>query len=171
VSRTGQGAAKALIERLGLDGFAERVGVKVATVKRWLRDGLPASRQEDVDGAYARSERARKAAIKGAETRRLRKSREEIFREHNLLYPNGEPIDGHTAGTHAVLTQMLHRSDPAWLAFLELAEAEGRSERDAKREWYSPTTKKKPRKSPRKPKIGGRNKGRKKKGRNKGRKK
>jgi hypothetical protein len=162
------GAAKALIDRVGLDAFAERVGVTERTAQRWLRDGFPPSRREDVHEALERSDRARRAAITRAEnyrqqaieeqraaeaqaaarreawaTRRIINGREKILKERGLVYPNGETITGHTGRTHITLTQMLHRNDPAWREFLALAESNGRSERDAKNDWYSPPAKKK----------------------------
>lgn len=185
--RTGIGAAKALVQRLGLEKFAARVGVRETTVKRWLRDGLPASRQDDVREAYERSERARQAAVARAEqarereasarreaatraraqreawrTRRFREGREEILKEHGLVYPNGAAITGHTGRTHIALTAMLRNNDPAWLEFLAMAEGQGRTIREAKAEWYSPSAKKRPRPAgQRKRKNRGKSKGKK----------
>jgi hypothetical protein len=186
--RSGITAAKALARRLGVDGFASRVGVTEATARRWLRDGLPASRRDDVQGALERSERARQAALARAEQareeaarqelarekrnqrardlrqqRRFEDGRRQIFKDHGLTDHRGEPITGRQGlGPWSTLAAMMRKSDPAWIAFLEFAEANGRTERQAKNEWYSPKAKKKRGPKRRKPQIGKRkkNKGR-----------
>jgi hypothetical protein len=167
--RTGITAAKTLARRLGLEGFAERVGVTEATARRWLKDGPPERRKADVEGALARSERARQAALARAEQareeaarqelarerrnqrardlrqqRRFEEGRREIFKEHGLTDHRGEPITGRQGmGPWATLAALMRKSDPAWLEFLEFAESQGRTERQAKNAWYSPKVKKK----------------------------
>ena len=182
--RGGIGAVKALIRRVGLEEFARRVEITEATARRWLRDGPSASGREDVVEANARSERAIRAAETRAEhaeeerkaearraaarreawrTRRVDEGRETILRNEGLIFPNGLTITGRNGRTRTTLAEMLHRSDPAWIAFLELAERNGRTEKEAKYLWFSPNAKKK------KSKIGGRK--RKSNSRRKGRKK
>lgn len=192
--RSGITAAKALARRLGVDGFASRVGVTEATARRWLRDGLPASRRDDVQGAFERSERAHYAALARAEQareeaarqelarerrnqrardlrqqRRFEEGRREIFKEHGLTDHRGEPITGRQGlGPWSTLAAMMRKRDPAWIAFLEFAESQGRTEREAKNSWYSPKAKKKKGPGRRKPKGQKRKKN---KGRKKSRKK
>jgi hypothetical protein len=166
--RSATAVTRALAKRLGADALARRVGVTPATVQRWVRNGPPPSRQADVRAAYERSERARQAAAARAEAlrereraaarerqrrseaakegwrrRRVREGRAEILRESGKVDRKGEPITGRKGGDHFTLRRMIEKSEAAWRRFKELAEAEGRSLKEIKKEWFSPKAKKK----------------------------
>ena len=159
--------ARALEKRVGVEKLASRLDVSPRTVKRWLKDGIPKSRKDDVQAAWQRSERSRVSATRVWAERKVEESRSEIFKRHRLVDHAEEPITGETPGGHTTLVALIREEDPAWQEFVRAAEEHGL---DARNLWFSPEVKKKKgkkkKKKPSSPKnrIGkrGRKKGRKK---------
>jgi hypothetical protein len=140
--------ARALEKRVGVEKLASRLDVTPRTVKRWLRDGVPKSRKEDVQKAWTRSERSRVSATRVWAERKVEESRSEIFKRHRLVDHSEEPITGLTPGGHTTLVALIREEDPAWQEFVRAAEEHGL---DPRREWFSPKVnkpkgKKKPKK-------------------------
>jgi hypothetical protein len=131
--------ARALEKRVGAERLAERLDVSPRTVKRWLKEGVPASRRDDVQAAWSRSERSRVSAEHVWAERKVARSREEIFKRHRLVDHKEEPITGTDPGGHATLVALIREEDPAWQEFVRAAEGHGLSVRD---EWFSPKVKK-----------------------------
>lgn len=133
-------AAKALEKRVGADRLADRLDVSPRTIKKWLRDGVPSSRKEDVQAAWQRSERSRVSATRVWAERKVSEDRDAIFKRHRLVDHSEEPITGHTPGGHTALVALIREEDPAWQEFVRAAEEHGL---DARNLWFSPEVKKK----------------------------
>lgn len=69
---TASGLLAQLAERIKPSQLAKRFAIKVATLQRWLKRGIPPTKVARVELTYARSERSRKAAA-------TRKREREIF--------------------------------------------------------------------------------------------
>ena len=133
-------AARSLEKRVGAERLAERLDVTPRTVKRWLKDGVPPSRKDDVQVAWARSERSRISATRVWAERKVSEDRDIIFRRHRLVDHAEEPITGATPGGHTTLVALIREEDPAWQEFVRAAEEHGL---DPRKEWFSPAAKKK----------------------------
>ena len=132
--------ARALEKRVGVEKLASRLDVTARTVKRWLKDGIPKSRRDDVQAAWSRSERSRVSATRVWAERKISEDRETIFRRHRLVDHSEEPITGLTPGGHTTLVALIREEDPAWQEFVRAAEEHGLAWRDV---WFSPPVKKK----------------------------
>ena len=139
--------ARALEKRVGVEKLASRLDVSPRTVKRWLKDGIPKSRKDDVQAAWQRSERSRVSATRVWAERKVEESRSEIFKRHRLVDHAEEPITGLTPGGHTTLVALIREEDPAWQEFVRAAEEHGL---DPRSEWFSPKAKKKGKKKKRK---------------------
>ena len=139
--------ARALEKRVGVEKLASRLDVTPRTVKRWLKDGIPEKRKDDVQAAWQRSERSRVSATRVWAERKVEESRSEIFKRHRLVDHAEEPITGLTPGGHTTLVALIREEDPAWQEFVRAAEEHGL---DARNLWFSPEVKKKGKKKPRK---------------------
>jgi hypothetical protein len=158
---------RALEKRVGVERLASRLDVTPRTVKKWLKDGVPKSRQDDVQAAWTRSERSRVSATRVWAERKVAEDRETIFKRHRLVDYAEEPITGLTPGGHTTLVALIREEDPAWQEFVKSAEEHGL---DPRREWFSPASKKKGKKKKKKKPSSPKNRiG--KRGRKKGRKK
>ena len=132
--------ARALEKRVGVEKLALRLDVTPRTVKRWLKDGIPEKRKDDVQAAWQRSERSRVSATRVWAERKVSFEREEIFKRHRLVDHAEEPITGLTPGGHTTLVALIREEDPAWQEFVRASEEHGLGWRDA---WFSPAAKKK----------------------------
>ena len=132
--------ARALEKRVGVEKLASRLDVSPRTVKRWLKDGVPEKRKDDVQAAWQRSERSRVSATRVWAERKVEESRSEIFKRHRLVDHAEEPITGLTPGGHTTLVALIREEDPAWQEFVRASEEHGLGWRDA---WFSPAAKKK----------------------------
>ena len=139
--------ARALEKRVGAERLAERLDVSPRTIKKWLKDGIPEKRKDDVQAAWQRSERSRVSATRVWAERKVEESRSEIFKRHRLVDHAEEPITGLTPGGHTTLVALIREEDPAWQEFVRAAEEHGLGWRD---EWFSPKAKKKGKKKKRK---------------------
>ena len=132
--------ARALEKRVGVEKLAARLDVSPRTVKKWLKDGIPEKRKDDVQAAWQRSERSRVSATRVWAERKVEESRSEIFKRHRLVDHAEEPITGETPGGHTTLVALIREEDPAWQEFVRAAEEHGL---DARNLWFSPEVKKK----------------------------
>ncbi len=131
--------ARALEKRVGVEKLASRFDVTARTVKRWLKEGVPTSRRDDVQKAWTRSERSRVSATRVWAERKVAEDRETIFKRHRLVDHKEEPITGDTLGGHTTLVALIREEDPAWQEFVRASEEHGLGWRDA---WFSPKVKK-----------------------------
>jgi len=118
-----------LASRIRPSQLAKRFGVKVATLQRWLKRGIPKTKTSVVEGVYARSERSRKAAATRKRERELFTPEGETERELEPLKPPAETPETRELrrqlqgelGSLAVSEQLMRRLEtefkleqPAW---------------------------------------------------------
>jgi transposase len=157
-----------LVARTSIKALAKRFDRTPATIQRWLNAGPPTRVRDEIAEAYARSERARAGAEKRRAAQEAREAAERLKKElraerareaaaskrfEKFRKEEGPTFDGRTSGGHASLRAMIEEDDPTWLAFLTFAQSQGRTTREAYKQWFSPKLKKVTKKSKGQPKL------------------